>query len=99
MPMDGITQLRLLDKLDAMREAQIRHGEAILRQTEILGELLRLIRDRLPTAAMQPRPATSSPSFWRLIAENGRYWLGGIALIVWVWRGNDLDTVLQHLFR
>jgi hypothetical protein len=92
--MDAITQLRLLDQLETLREAQIRHGE-------MLREILRLIRERLPGAVPPalPTPAPISPGFWRLAAENGRYWLGGIALIIWVLRGGDIGTVLQHLFK
>jgi hypothetical protein len=89
--MDAITQFRLLGQLETLREAQIQHGE-------MLREILRLIRERLPGAA-PPTPGPISPGFWRLAAENGRYWLGGIALIIWVLRGGDIGTVLQHLFK
>jgi hypothetical protein len=85
--MDAITQLRLLGQLETLREAQIRHGE-----------ILRLIRERLPGAA-PPTPGPTSPGFWKLAAENGRYWLGGIALIIWVWRGGNIGTMLQHLLK
>jgi hypothetical protein len=92
--MDAITQLHLLDRLETLREAQIRHGE-------MLREILRLIRERLPGVVplAPPTPAPISPGFWRLAAETGRYWLGGIALIIWVWRGGDIGTALQHFFK
>jgi hypothetical protein len=92
--MDAITQLRLLGQLETLREAQIRHGE-------MLREILRLIRERLPGTAppAPPMPASTAPGFWRLAADHSRYWLGGIALIIWVLRGGDIGTVLQHLLK
>lgn len=84
--MDGTT-LHLLDRLQAIRETQLLHGQLLEETAEAV----------LSLRAGSSSPTKSSSGFLPPMVAGAAQWAGGLAALAYLMRGGDIQTAMAFL--